>query len=179
MLLAEARDLAALTGLPASDPKVGLALRRASGAFVDAVGWPVVVTTETIILRGDGGPELLLPARPVRAASVDVGAGLEVAGTGLDSEVLLDGRLGVLTRRGGWPVGPVLVTWEYGYTEIPAGISDAVLERAAHIVDDLGTATSVTVGPFSKTVAPAVAGGVTERWVQAVDRYRYGVGDRS
>ena len=61
MLLAETRDLAVLTGRPVSDPKIGLALRRASGAFVDAVGWPVVVTTETRVLRGDGGPELLLP----------------------------------------------------------------------------------------------------------------------
>lgn len=178
--LATLTDLATLTGLPQSDPRLALALRRASGAFVDAVGWPVERTTdEVILLRGDGSRDLLLPARPVASASVVIDGVSEVATDDPAGPLVLDGRLGVLTRRAGWPVGPVRVTWTYGYDTIPEGIVDVVLERAAHIAEDLGIYASISTGSLSETYAPGVTGGATERWSQTVVRYRFGVGDRS
>ena len=180
MNLATLSDLATLTGLPETEPRLALALRRASGAFIDAVGWPVLLTAnEVIVLRGDGSQDLILPARPVTSASVSLGGVVEVASDDPADPLLLDGRLGILTRRGGWPDGPVKVTWTYGYDAPPEGIVDVVLERAAHIAEDLGIYASISTGSLSETYAPGVVGGATERWVLTVERYRFGVGDRS
>lgn len=179
MTLATLLDLATLTGLPETEPRLALALRRASGAFVDAVGWPVVLTTdEVILLRGDGSQELILPARPVISASVVIDEVTEVATDDPAGPLVLDGRLGVLTRRAGWP-GLVRLKWTYGYRDIPEGIVDVVLERAAHIAEDLGLYASISTGSLSETYAAGVTGGATERWVQTVARYQVGVGDRS
>lgn len=181
-LLASPQDLATLTGRPISDPRLALALRRASGAFVGAVGWPVLqVVDERIRLRGDGSTELLLPARPVSSATVAVAGTTEAAVDDLDAPVQLDGRLGILTRPAGWPCGPVIVTWTYGYKpdEIPQDIADVVLERAAHVAESLGIYASIGTGPLSETFSAAAQGGTTELWAATVARYMFGVGDRS
>jgi hypothetical protein len=175
--LATPEHLALLLGLPENDPRVTLALRRASDAFADAVGYPVhEVVDDQVLLRGDGSPELLLPARPVSQASVAIADTTETADTAPGAALLLDTRLGVLTRRAGWPAGaPVLVTYTHGWAEIPGGIVDVVLERAVHVAESLGVYQST--GPFS--ITSAAAGGVTQRWADSVERYRIGAGDRS
>jgi hypothetical protein len=100
----------------------------------------------------------------------------ETADTAPGAALLLDTRLGVLTRRAGWPAGaPVLVTYTHGWAEIPGGIVDVVLERAVHVAESLGVYQST--GPFS--ITSAAAGGVTQRWADSVERYRIGAGDRS
>lgn len=178
-LLAEAKDLAILLNLPANDPGLELALRRATDAFIGAVGHPVVRTEATRLLRGDGGPELQIPARPVHSATVTLGDRSHTALPGATTgSVILDGHLGTLTRPSTWPRGAMVsVTYDAGYgpDEIPGDIQDVVLERAAHIAEDLGVFRQESVGSVSVTVEAAAAGGATQRWVDTVDRYRVGV----
>lgn len=179
--LAKPADLAILLDRSAGDADLLLALRRASDAFAGAVGHPVVqVVDDTIALRGRGSTELLLPARPVAAAAVALpgaGGALEVASEDPDAPLVLDRRLGILTRSAGWPAGLMLVTYTHGYPDdaIPGDIQDVVLERAVHIAETLGVYR--TTGPF--TVTDAAAGGVTQRWSDTVARYTVGVGDRA
>lgn len=155
-----------------------LALRRASDAFAGAVHFPVLRTeNDKVLLRCDGSRNLILPARPVEAASVQLDGGeVEVAGESPGSPLLLDRRLGILSRAAGWPDRDVvLVTYTHGYPEdkIPGDIQDAVLERASYVAETLGFVDSESKGPFSRSF------GVTQQWVDTVERYRIGVGDRS
>ena len=181
--LAQAKDLATLLDRPESDPRLELALRRASDAFVGAVGHPVVRAEGSRLLRCDGGPELQLPARPVHEATVALAVSEPISLTpGAAGPIILDGHLGILTRPQGWPRGAMAhVTWNAGYDpdEIPGDIQDVVLERAAHIAENLGIYRQESVGSTSATFDPAAAGGATQRWVDVVDRYRVGVGEWS
>lgn len=179
--LAQAKDLAILLDLPANDPRLDLALRRASDAFVGAVHHPVIRTMAARLLRGDGGPELQLPARPVHSATITLGdRDTHVVATPevITGPVVLDGHLGILTRSGRWPRGAMIhVTYDAGYDpyEIPGDIQDVVLERAAHIAETLGLYRQESVGSVSVTTETAAAGGSTQRWSDTVARYRIGV----
>jgi len=179
-MLASLTDLATVLDRRVDDPVLTLALRRASDAFAGAVGYPVVrVVDDTITLRARGSSDLLLPARPVSSASVQL-PGVEVpeiADEDLGAALVLDSRLGILTRQAGWPEGLVRVTYTHGYEPqlVPGDIQDVVLERAVHIAGTLGVYR--TTGPI--TVTDAAAGGVTQRWSDTVARYLVGIGDRS
>lgn len=178
MVLAKAKDLALLLDLQEQDPRVALALRRASDAFAGAVHYPVSrVVDDEVLLRGDGSQELFLPGRPVESATVQLPDGeTVVASVAPGSDVVLDARLGVLTRPAGWPHGPLLVTFTHGWPqdEIPGDIQDAVLEKAHQVAHTLGFIKSETTGPFNTQYE-----GVTQKWVDTAARYRIGVGDRS
>lgn len=178
--LASSTELAILLDLPAADASLLLALRRASDAFAGAVGHPVLqVVDDSVTLRARGAQELLLPARPVTAATVQLPGveAPEIADENPGAPLVLDRRLGILTRHAGWPESLVRVTYTHGYppAEIPGDIQDVVLERAVHVAQSLGVYR--TTGPI--TVTDAASGGVTQRWSETVDRYRVGIGDRS
>ena len=164
-LLASVKDLALLLRVPEQDARLALALRRASSRFIDAVGWPVVrQENDTLVLHGDGSRSLPLPARNVTAATATIDG--EPA-TGL----VLDKRLGVLTRAAGWPYGHanIVVTYTHGWPieEMPEGIQDAVLEHASHLALTTGVATQEGTGTSSVTWAKEATVGVTQKWTEA------------
>lgn len=162
--------------MPEQSPQLALALVRASARFIGAVGWPVVKHTTDILLSGEGGKILPLPAQNITAATA------VIDGVGL-VDARLNPRLGHLVRAAGWPCGydNITVSYTAGWdeTEIPGDIQDAVLEHAGHIVDNLGLMEQETTGPFTERYSSAAINGVTQKWSDAVERYRVGVGDRS
>lgn len=173
--LANPADLALLVDLPEDDQRVALALRRASGRFIDAVGWPVLEEEATVTLTGDGGRTLWLPGRNVTAATATIDD-KPVTGTKLDR------RLGALRRASGWPDGTdIEVTFTAGWEadKVPDGIQDAVLEHAAHIGTSLGLFSQESTGTSSASYSAAATTGATQKWVDAVARYAVGVGERS
>lgn len=175
-LLASPEKLGQLLQLSPEDEHLLLALERASSAFIGAVDWSVLQGPNEHLLWGDGGQFLRLPARPVKAATARLGTDDEAD---LLEGAVLDGRLGVLWRRAGWPDGePIHVSYIAGWEppEVPGDIQDAVLERASHLAKSLGTVKQESTLGMSVTYAD---GGVTQNWVDVVERYRVGAGDWS
>ncbi|MDO5676511.1 MAG: hypothetical protein Q4G35_03270 [Propionibacteriaceae bacterium] len=174
--LATAKDLATLLGISHDSPLLELALERASDAFTGEIGYPLLRETRTRVLRGDGGPDLHLPARHVHTATVTIKGQppIDVTADQLDGAILLDGTLGILTRADGWPRVPIKVDIDSGYliNQIPGDVRDVVLERAAHIAENLGVYQQESTGSVSASISPAAAGGSTQRWVDTVARYR-------
>lgn len=169
--LAEPGQLATLTGLEPTSPKLLLALERASNRFRDAVGHPVhLVTDDVIWLDGDGTDTLLLPAAPFTTITVKVdGAAV--------TDFTPQRRSGILRRSGHWPDGleNIEVTYTHGYAEIPGGVVDAVLEQAEMQAMVPGYVESEAA--LNQSVKYTV--GVTQRWTDAVEKYSLGRGDRS
>lgn len=171
--LASLSDLAVATGRETTDPELVLALDRASARFRLEVEHDVtLVEDEEIWLDGDGGRTLLLPAVPITDIAVTVGLTSLVEGT---DYTVSRGR-GILTRSRGlhWPYGggTVRVIYSHGYTVIPQGIADAVLEHAttlaesfAHVSQESATSASVTYGAQATV-------GVTQKWATAVRKYK-------
>jgi len=156
-------DLATLLGVPQDNPKLVLALRRASDRFVGDVGWPVAETTATVTLYGDGGIRMFVPAMNVTVATV----------TDVDG-VVLDSRLGMLTLAGGWVDGAaytIVYTCGWNEVSIPGDIQDAVLEQAAHVASTLGVFSQENRGSLSGSYSAGALGGVTQRWSDTVGRY--------
>ncbi|NVM97824.1 mobile element protein [Arthrobacter sp. SDTb3-6] len=176
--LATLEDLATLTSLPATSPKLALALSRASNRFRDAVGYPVhQVSDELIWLDGDGTTTLLLPAAPVQAFEVSVNG--EVLP---DSAYEISRRIGVVRKVGGiWPdgLGNIQVTYSHGWAQIPGGIQDAVLEQAQIQATILAGVQQQSAGPYGVTYGVQATVGVTQKWTDAVAKYSLGSGDRS
>lgn len=172
--LAEATDLATLTNMSASSPKLLLALDRASNRFRAAVGYPVhQVEDDTVLLDGDGGAILLLPGRPCSDVTVKI-----------DGTAVTDWSaslwIGALRRASGWPLGlgNIEVTFTHGYTTIPGPVQDAVLEQAAQqALVPIGVQ-SETAGPQTITYGPQASIGVTAKWTEAVAAYSLGRGGR-
>lgn len=168
--LASPEALAERTGRSWGDPDVQDALRRASARFRGAVGHPVSrVVGDAIVLNGDGSNLLLLPAAPVVAVTevkLD-----DVAIT--DWELAEDGRL---RRWSGWPNAyrNVAVTYTHGYDPVPEDVSDAVLDAAEGTLNANPGVTSMAVGGESVTFDRVSAGGVTQAWIDTVERYHIG-----
>lgn len=177
--LAKLADLSTQTRLPVNDPELELALRRASNRFRDAVHHPVHrVENETIRLNGRGGQTLHLPARPVDVHTVEVGGVVLVEGTGYE----VDADAGILRRLGNyWPdgLGRIKVTYSHGWEEIPGGIEDAVLEHAATIAMVQAHLQQNSAGSTQESYGAAALIGTTQKWTDAVEKYRLNVGDRS
>ena len=166
--LADADQLATLTGLAADDSKLVDALDRATGRFIDAIGYdPRLTTGDVITLNGDGGQTLILPAFPVGNVVVEVD-GVTV------TDVQVDAAAGILRRPTGWPdrLGCVQVTCDHGLATIPTGISDAILEAAQITLTTNPAVQSRTLGVSSVEFGASATVGVTQRWVDAVARYR-------
>lgn len=171
--LAPPAELATLTKLPADSPALLLALSRASDRFRQAVGHPVhLVEDDDVVLNGDGSEILLLPAAPFTDITVLVD-GTEV------TDYTADRRGGYLRRTGRWPygLGNIEVTYSHGYSVIPGGIRDAVLEQAQLNLIRAGVQAE-SAGTQSVTWGSQATTGVTARWSEAVAVYQLGRGDR-
>lgn len=179
MYLAKPEDLGTLVKLPASDPRVVLALKRASNRFRGAVHYPVhKVVDDSIVLDGDGTPALHLPAAPVTALTVTVGGRLLTPGV----DYQLNRKNGVLRRIGGvWPdaLESVAVVYTHGWDTIPGDIEDAVLEQASVQAKQLINVQQESAGSTSVTYGALATVGVTAKWSEAVAKHSLGSGDRS
>lgn len=177
--LAKPEDLATLLGMTATDPRVLLALRRASNRFRDAVGYPVhQVTDDVMWLDGDGTSTLHLPAAPIQAFSVSIDGVTLRNGT----DYALSKRIGVARRIGNvWPdgLGNIEVVCSHGWATIPGGIEDAVLEQASVQATALVNVQKQDAGAFSVTYGAQATVGVTTKWTEAVIKYSVGTGDKS
>jgi hypothetical protein len=171
--LATPADLATLTRLSETSPELLLALERASNRFRAAVGHPVhLIEDDTVLLDGDGGITLLLPGTPCTDISVKVD-GVTV------TDYSISAAAGVLRRTtGAWPdgLGNIEVTFTHGWADIPGAIQDAVLEQAAvQALVPIGVQSESAIGQ-SVTYGLQSTIGVTQKWTDAVDRYRLGLG---
>lgn len=177
--LAPIEDLATLMGKQVSDPRLLLALKRASNRFAGAVGFPVhQVKDEEIRLNGTGNPLLLLPTRNIGDISIAVDGDV-LTSTG-DFEV--DAAAGMVKRRGAiWPtgLGNIHVTYTHGWDEVPGDIQDAVLEQASIQAYTLIHVTQESANNVSVSYGAQATVGVTTKWSECVAKYRVGHGDRS
>lgn len=172
--LAPPEELATLTNLPASSPSLLLALSRASERFRAAVGHPVhLVTDDVVLLDGDGSETLLLPAAPFTTITVSVNGAVV-------TDYQANRRGGILRRAARWPagLGNISVVYTHGYAIIPGGIRDAVLEAAELNLIKAGVQSESALGQ-SITWGQTATTGVTQKWTEAVEVYRLGRGDRS
>ena len=170
-LLAPADDLAIKLGVTATDARLLVALRAASGRFRGAVRWQVHrVTDERLVVNGTGTRDLALPARDVVDVSRVTIHGEDV-GYDWDADGLLtrtDGRLWPRRRRA------VEVTLSYGFDPIPDDIAAAVMDQAEVVYTILRGLSSKQVGGITETYGATEAVGVSEQWSSTVDRYRLG-----
>lgn len=167
--LCNVEDLARQLRLPASDPSVTAAARRASDRFRGETGWNVTRETQTLVLDPPAGETLLLPVRGVAKVEIVLG-GLQIKNFSYSR------RTGAVHRHGGWgtALGSIEVTVTSGAEEVPGDIQDAVLEHAAHLhaAGLAGGAQQITQGTRSMTLSGVAAHGVTRRWSDCVERYR-------
>jgi len=142
-------------------------------------GWHIApeVTEQLVVPNGGGGPSVVLPTlRVVEVTEVRDRA------TG----AVLDGwdwsAAGVLTRPGGWPVGPraLLVSLVHGYPEAPAEVVGLVAELAAAFRSapagarqEVRTVGGVTVNRSFTESGPTR--GVLDAFGHVLDRYRVSV----
>lgn len=168
--LASAEDLAIRLGVSAEDPELLLALGRVSARFADAVGYPVLLTTDDEHwASGDGTNILLLPGRPITGDPV-----VEINGTAV-TDFEIGRRAGILRRYGGWPEGldNIRVVYTHGWAAIPRGIQDAVLDVAeAAAVLQAGIESIETGDESIKFLNRMIDTGTTATWTAAVQKYR-------
>ncbi|MFI5985044.1 mobile element protein [Streptomyces sp. NPDC051555] len=171
--LADPAELATWLRVPADDPLLLATLRSASRRFRGAVRHEVnLVEGDEITLDGNGRESLLLPVWPTTAVTVVL----------LDDEELVEGtdyswsEAGILRRLGCqvWPdrLRCVEVTYSHGWAEIPADISDAVIEQARAAFRSEPGVKSKAVGGQSVTFET----GVTSQWSEAVQRHQVQTG---
>lgn len=178
--LASIQDLEALTGADAGDPLVALALRRASGRFIDAIGYDPSYRADAVFTVSAYTREVLfLPVAPIH--SIDEIYNLR-AGEAVDSSLYaFDSETGAIfcTKPDVqyWPTGfsALRVTATVGFERIPDGIQDAVLEQALALYSapDI-TIQQISQGSRSISFMSRSATGVTQRWSDAVAMYRRG-----
>lgn len=166
------QDLATLTGKPASDARLALALRRASNRFYgDTHRDSILISSTQESYNGDGSPTLLLRGAPVSRVGGVLVNGIPLA-EGQDYEV--DARAGILARKDGvFPqgLGNVLVDYTHGHAEIPGDVEDAVLEHAATIAEVMIHIQQETGGSTGASYAKEATVGTTAKWVETVARY--------
>lgn len=168
--LASAADLATILGIDATDPAVVLAIRRASDRFEGEIGYPLeLVAVDDLVVSGAGSRVLLLPARPVVGDPVVKVAGVILAAD-VDYGIKRNPAVLVWLGPGGWPAGEdnIEITYSHGYNPIPGDVADAVLEMAEIDSRPHGV-TAVASGSESISLAST---GVTQRWVDVVEKYR-------
>lgn len=168
--LATPEDLGVLVRKPPTDPKIRLALKRASGRFRQDVGYPVTQVVDDVLTRlGDGTDTLFLKGAPVTAVSVSSGGEIIPP-----ESYTLDAEAGILYAANAcwnWRT-PFTITYTHGYTEIPEGIQDAVLEHATTIHKAYAHVQQETAGTNNASYMVAATVGVTQKWVDAVAAYR-------
>ena len=172
-LLASPADLAERLHVDAADAGLLLALRRASSRLEGAIGYPVLrVDDDVVTLTGDGSRRLLLPARPVVAVTSVVVDGAAL----IDADYTWSRWSGIMRRAAGhvWPdeLDVVEVTYTHGWDVVPGDIQDAVLEQAEQTYNVEPAIASRGSGSESVAYLATASTGVTQRWVDVVDRYR-------
>lgn len=181
--LADPADLALRTGMPETDPRLLLELRRVSDRFREETGRVITPpVTEIVYLSGRGHTALRLPGAPVTGPITVLINGEEVT----DYEV---GRASALLRRTGgkvWPDGleniEVMYTHGWEREDVPRGISDAVLELAEIGLNTTAGIEEVATGNERvRTSRILSSGGSTPAWGNAVAKYglHRGVGERA
>ena len=174
--LASEDDLAIMLGVPATDGKLQLALRRASSRFRGRVKRPITkVIDDTIWLNGDGTNALLLPSAPVVGTPTVLVDGSPVTNFEIDREQ------GILRSASCWPdhLGNIEVTYTHGFEEVPGDIQDAVLEQAELQYRVIAGVSQMSLGGQSFTFGSQASVGVSQRWSDAVAVYRLYRGDRN
>jgi hypothetical protein len=121
---ATAEDLVDWMGQDVPQSRADLLLQLASSAVVNAAGVPIVETTETITVDGNGASSMVLPSYPV--TNVDQ---VKVDDDALDADGYTWSRTGELRRRGGrvWParLRAIEVTYTHGYVVPGEGVDPA------------------------------------------------------
>lgn len=178
--LAAIQDLEALAKAEAGDPLVALALRRASGRFIDAIGYDPSYRAGAIFTLSAYTREVLfLPAAPLEEVhEVYNLRAQEVVDPSLyawDAETAA--IICVNPDVQYWPTGfaAIRVTADVGFKEIPDGIQDAVLEHALALYSSPDTTIQqISQGSRSVSFMSRTATGVTQKWADAVNLYRRG-----
>ncbi|MFE9845776.1 mobile element protein [Streptomyces goshikiensis] len=171
--LADPAELATWLRVPADDLLLLATLRSASRRFRGAVRHEVnLVEGDVVTLDGNGRESLLLPVWPTVAVTKVL----------LDGKELVDGTdyswsaAGILRRLGCqvWPdrLRCIEVTYSHGWAEIPADISDAVIEQARAAFRSEPGIKSKAVGGQSVTFET----GVTGQWSETVQRHQVRTG---
>lgn len=133
-------------------------LEQAEALVRNFCGWhiaPSRVVTDSKI-RGTGGATLLLPSLHVTAVS-----------SVTDNETVLTveddftwSPAGVLTNKGHWSTDLVTVTYTHGYTTVPPEVTAIVQAVAQRAIDNPGSMTRRTVGPFTDAYSTTSPGQV-------------------
>jgi hypothetical protein len=169
--LADISDLATLADSQTDDPKLKLALKRASDRFVASIGWdPSYEEDDSLVLDGTGGDTLLLPVLHVTEIN-EVRIGEDTA-----TDWTVNKEAGILRRSAYWPdeLGAITVVCSHGWQETPGAITDAVLEQAETQYRAITGIQSYSLGGRSVTFGSAASIGVTQKWSDAVRRYSLG-----
>ncbi|MPZ66171.1 MAG: mobile element protein [Pseudonocardiaceae bacterium] len=167
--LAPPEELAARTGLSATDPALLDALRRATAEFRGQARTHIsFVAGDTATLDGDGSRVLLLPHAPVRAVT-----SVELDGVATDSyDWTADGRL-LFSHALGHGGQRVVVTYDHGFDPVPEDVAAAVLDRAESRLT-IGAMAVQTVAVGGKSVTFATGERGSAAWDRVVDHYRLG-----
>lgn len=167
--LCDVEALARSLGKDPRDTNLTYAVERASARFRAAVGHSVTRETRTLKLDPPAGETLLLPVKGVTALSVKIN-GME------QRNVQHSPRTGAMRRHGGWgtELGSIEVTYTAGLDEVPEDVADAVAEQASTIFATLSTpgVQQISQGVRSITFGTSSTVGTTQRWSDAVARYR-------
>lgn len=167
--LCDVEALARSLGKDPRDPNLLYAVERASARFRAAVGHSVTKETRTIRLDPPAGETLLLPVKGVAALTVKIN-GME------QRNIQHSPRTGAMRRHGGWgtELGSVEVTYTAGLDEVPEDVADAVAEQASTIFATQATpgVQQISQGVRSITFGTSSTVGTTQRWSDAVARYR-------
>ncbi len=175
--LAPIERLSTRTGVTEGSPKYDAlkdALTSASDRFRGQVGHQVHQVTETLRVKGTGGPTLILPVWHITEI-------VDVLVDGVPVEVDWDETGCVDRRRGTWPRRrrAVELTVTHGFDPIPGWIADVVLEQAEEQFNNTPGVSSKQVGGISTSYDQKGAAGVTAQWTAAVLRYGTGMGDHA
>lgn len=178
--LAATQDLEALAGAEPGDPLVALALRRASGRFIEAIGYdPSYRAGAVFTLSAYTREVLFLPVAPIETVheifNIRANEVVDPSLYAFDSETgavfCLDPDVQY------WPTGfsALRVTADVGFRKIPDGIQDAVLEQAMLLYSAPDVSVQqISQGSRSVSFMTRTTAGVTQKWTDAVALYRRG-----
>lgn len=174
-LLADPSHLLGLVAgdAPGDQAKRERAVRSASADFRAAVRHPVSrVTGARFTLDGPGGTTLRLPVLNPTITAVRIN-GQDVTDTVRASHT------GYLERPAGWPrgFGTIEVELDHGLETLPEDITAAVLERAAWAANVMPGINMLVLDGATVQFRPET--GTSQKWTDAVEKYRIGLGDRA
>lgn len=161
-----------MTGLPSSDPRLALAIKRASNRFYGDTNRQALLEQDYQERHYlDGGRTILLRAAPVvSTASVTFQAdgGTPYALTAADYR--LEPQAGILRLPSSYH-GLVTIDYRAGYAEIPGDVEDAVLEHAATVAMVMAHLQQEGGGNTQASYGKEAMVGTTAKWTTAVRRY--------